>query len=459
MNTQNPGSPAGSPPLGGAPGAPAGAQAGAASPAAPGPTPAAAPGPAQVAAPGQQPGGPTPPYPGPGGIGGGAGHAGLTIPSINPPAISRFFLWMSKTDVQGLAHCSYEALATQTSLGAMVCLSGLFAFFSSFFLVYSITEGHISAAWLAPVLYAMAIIVFDRELVGFTPAAELSWPMKVLQMLPRLFMATIIGFAIAIPMEHKLMERAIEEEIRTSVAKSASDLIDRSAAVRKEIEDTRQQFRQELEGARGRLAKVEERLHKEYIDRGGKGPIYASLEAERNREKEAVQIAESRFASYHGDPAQVAAAGEADRVVAARLKQVRTDILARTEALERITERSAAAATLEWVVRFVFIALELFPMILKLFLKYNEYHAYLETRRCLAITKTHVLGDHAMDYIKKNPGQAARMEFTDLMQVSGEDSIGTHHPYGSGYPSASPPLVNPNPYAHLAPKTSGTRSP
>lgn len=378
----------------------------------------------------------------------------LSVPVYRPGPFHRFFLWMSKTDVQALSHCTYESVATQWAMGAMVLLSGLFALSSSFFLVYSITEGQLTPAWVAPFLYAAAIVLFDRELVGYTPSAELTTWGKFLHMLPRLVFACVIGLAISIPMEHKLMERAIEREIQAEVVRDSADLVQRSIAAQAEIEQIRQQLQKQLETARTRVANIELRLHEEYMKRGGKGPRYAALEEERNREKATLQSAEEKFANFHPTEAQVASAREADKIIAERTKDVRRDVLERTQALGRITQRDSEADQLHWIVRLVFVALELFPMILKLFQKYNEYHAYLEVRRRIAIQKGHVLGNHALEFIDKHPAAAARMELTDLIQAAGEDPITSAEP---AIPVS--PLAGANPYVKMAPPTSGPPQP
>lgn len=378
--------------------------------------------------------------------------------TTTPPAAYRparplaFFLWMSKTDIQGIGHCTYEAVATQAALGAMVCLTGLFAFSSSFFLVYSITEGRFSAGWLAPVLYAAAITTFDRELVGYTPSADLSLWEKILHLLPRLAFACVLGYAISIPMEHKLMEKAIEEEIGFEVTRTSGDLVKHSESVRADLDETRGQLKKDLEDARLRLSNVEQRLQLEYVQRGGKGPIYAGIEEERNRIQATVAQAQDDFTNFRPTPSQTEAMNEANVVIAARTRMVRADILKRTEALQRIRDRSPAADLLSRLVQAVFVLLELFPIILKLFMRYNEYHAYIELRRRIAIQKNHVLGGHALEFIDKYPAEAARLELTDLIQAAGEDSISSQRIQVASGVAA---LAGANPYAQMVPPAVG----
>lgn len=379
--------------------------------------------------------------------------AAVSATTYRPARPLAFFLWMSKTDIQAIGHCTYEAVATQAALGAMVLLSGLFAFSSSFFLVYSISEGQLAAAWLAPFIYAAAILVFDRELVGFTPASELSAWGKFLHLFPRLVFACLIGYAIAIPMEHKLMERAIEEEIAQDVVRNSTAVVQRSNAARAEVDTLRQQLVKDLDDARGRLRAIETRLNEEYMRRGGKGPVYAGLEDERNRQMVTVLQAQERLANFRPTAAQEAAMQEADKVIEERIRSVRKDILKRTEALQRIRDRNAAADLLSRVVVAVFVLLELFPMVLKLFQRYNEYHAYLEVRRRMAIQKNHVLGNHALEFIDKYPAEAAKMELTDIIQSGGEDPVLDHSKPTDA--STRPPLAGANPYMQMLSGSSG----
>lgn len=373
--------------------------------------------------------------------------AAATTKPYEPGRALAFFLWMSKTDTQGIGHCTYEAVATQAALGAMVTLTGLFALSSSFFLVYSIADGAFGAAWLAPLLYASAIVIFDRELVGYTPASDMSAWRKFLHLLPRLLFACVLGYSIAIPMEHKLMEKAIEEEIAFEVARTSAGVVEQSAAARAEIKEARQQLKRDLDETRTRLSAVEQRLNEEYTKRGGRGPVYARLEDERNRQQIAVLQAQEKFTNFRPSAEQEAAAQDADKIIDQRVRAVRKDILKRTEALQRITERSAAANLLSWLIVSVFILLELFPIILKLFQRYNEYHAYIEVRRRIAIQKNHVLCNHALEFIDKFPAEAARMEMTDIIQSAGEDPITSHLPAPSA--AQAQPMAGANPYMQM----------
>lgn len=91
---------------------------------------------------------------------------------MNPlKAIERFFQFLSKTDPDAMNSpcCTLVARMTQTSLGVMVLLTGVLAFFSGSYAIYTAFGSHFWGQFVAVplgILYAAMIIVFDREIVG-----------------------------------------------------------------------------------------------------------------------------------------------------------------------------------------------------------------------------------------------------------------------------------------------------
>src|SRR5947209_15604590 len=120
------------------------------------------------------------------------------------PIISRFFQFFSKTDRRVIALCTDFCRKTQTSYGIFVLLTGVFAFLSCMYAVNTTFENIYIAAPVA-LLYSMVIIFIDREIVSGTKKSGI-WP--------RLVLAIVVGFVISVPLEMRLFQSRIDQELR-----------------------------------------------------------------------------------------------------------------------------------------------------------------------------------------------------------------------------------------------------
>jgi Domain of unknown function (DUF4407) len=77
-------------------------------------------------------------------------------------------------------------------------------------------------------------------------------------------------------------------------------------------------------------------------------------------------------------------------------------LLSRYEALEGLKGESTAALKISWLLRLLFIFVEIFPALLKLFLPYTAYNAILEASRREAIQIVHSVTNQRMTSIGQN---------------------------------------------------------
>ena len=140
-----------------------------------------------------------------------------------------------------------------------------------------------------------------------------------------------------------------------------------------------------------------------------------------------------------GAGARNAASELLEKEINDEFESLRRDMLARVEALQRIKEGSPSAWWLANLIMVMFMLFELFPMVLKLFTRYNEYHAYLHARREINIQKAHVMGNYALADIAQNPRKALLTgEYTDRIQGFSEDSLGILPDQGQEPASGTP---------------------
>jgi hypothetical protein len=377
---------------------------------------------------------------------------GQMPPNLPPPAplphlelspFQRFFLWMAKTDAKAIAHCTPEALMGQTTLGAMVLLTGLLALGSSTFTVSTMVGNGWSPAYLVPPVYASAIMLFDRELVGFVPDLEDTGLKKFVKMLPRFFFATVLGFAIAIPVELEVFKGGIKDQINKQVKFEGDERLKMEGTTREEtaLGTDVQEARQAEKTANDDLRKVNEELTRLNADlakaeteekptRAIKTLIASALQDKKRYQatiagkQKLIDDQSGKRTDQNAKSDQKLAAQ--DKANQARTDALNSDLLTRYLAITDVCNAKPGAFFLKWLLTTIFMLLELFPMILKLFSKYNEYHAYLNARRAINIQKCHVLGNIAIDDIARSPEHAVMYgEYTDMLQTKAEDAAGT----------------------------------
>jgi Domain of unknown function (DUF4407) len=120
--------------------------------------------------------------------------------------LTNFFQFLSKTDQQVIQsqHCSRFVRMTQTSLGVMVFITGLFACLSASFAIYTAFQDRVLSI-IVGVIWGTMIIVFDREIVSATNKRAVFL---------RLPLALIIGFAVSVPLEMRLLQDRLDKYLK-----------------------------------------------------------------------------------------------------------------------------------------------------------------------------------------------------------------------------------------------------
>lgn len=307
--------------------------------------------------------------------------------------VAKFFQFFSKTDRRIIAHCTDYCVKTQTSYGVFVLLTGAFAFLSCMYAVNATFE-RFDVSIPVALLYSTVIVFIDREIVSGQSKAAV-WP--------RVALAVAVGLVISVPLEMRLFEQRIEQELRRMYKdenigalneKQARDDAFQNRIATLEA-DTRI-YSQNIHDAG--LAMQDEvvgavRDKKSRTGAAGRGPAYQearqlkerneqllaeatkSLERLRNTQSEELQKNQQSFSEREVKPAH--------------------DFLARYEAMERAKSASPATLHMSWGLRLLIILIETIPALMKLFQKENEYTEILESMRRRNLTRIYaIVNDH-----------------------------------------------------------------
>src|ERR1044072_3739734 len=331
--------------------------------------------------------------------------------------VQRFFRFLSKTDQDALNSgcCTRVTRMTQTSLGMMVLLTGVLAFFSGSYAIYTACEAHEWAPLVAAplgILYSCMIIMFDREIVGAQDkrAAAFRFPLAIL-----------IGFIVAVPLELRLLEDSINKQMLVSRQKENSGLLGRVEEKQDELDGRKKELQDAIDKYRGEVRRWDEAMEAETVGRqlsgrtgkAGQGPAYA--EAQRNRDSNAAMLAryEEELRRHEAEEEQERRRFQ-DEYKTGYIPQAK-DFLSRSEALDRLKANSAGAFAISWGLRIFFILIEVFPALVTVFLPFNEYNAIVEARMRSQVQRVHALGNQQLDELSRNPPSYPQTSLLDAL--------------------------------------------
>lgn len=336
----------------------------------------------------------------------------------------KVFYFLSKTDTEVIKKCTKETQLTQMSIGMIVLLAGMFAFVSGFFAINFIAKDYLIAALVA-LLYAIAIITFDREIVSSTGKKSL---------LLRIPFAIIIGLVISYPLEIKVLQDAVTLKATENASAIAKTEYDKTIAlINMDKEKELALIQQQIESCKNEVTILEQQLANER--RSGHGPKAKAIELNIvNKTGECTKLTNKK-SEINKDSDEIKKQKEIAWNKKIEQEQLHNDFLSQAMALEKLTTNSDlnhkwyeqnSAWWIATVLKLFFVTLELMGVLIKLFMKYNEYHAYLDCRRALNVQKVNAVGNLFLDEIKQNPLASLEVDYTDQIVKGLEDRSDEH---------------------------------
>lgn len=349
--------------------------------------------------------------------------------SMHYSAIKRLFLFLSKTDLHALQFATPITEMTQASIGTMVATTGILAFCSSFFAIetafFKGDDSFLSVAvplFVASV-YATAIVTFDREIVGVTE--KRLWPSLL-----RVFFAVVLGVVIAFPVELKIMEGKIDEQITIETDKTHQILLDEKESLKNFIHGERENTLAILKEDVAVQQDGVKELTKQVVDERKRVMCGATCEKIKLQLEAAQQRLQQKEAILEKTRADIGGRFTAENARIEEIGEIYTrdwynnhDLLSQGMALSVITSQNDTARHMSYFLTAFFILFELFPVLVKLSQPYNEYHAYLDARMEINKSKIFLLTNQYLADINEHPEHIRRdgSETTDVLEQLMED--------------------------------------
>lgn len=292
-----------------------------------------------------------------------------------------FFWFCSGADTSILKKCPSET-AKYTGIGATVFFTGVFAFLSASYALYTVFDNLFSSV-LFGIVWGLMIFNLDRFIVSSMrkegrPGREFTMA------LPRLALAILISIVIARPLELKIFEKEIEPELivmeQEKYEEQETQLMSRFLPYQDSLRFQNDALKNEIVQKAVRRDELARIAQEEADGTGGSrrrnlGPIYKVKKADADR-------AERELADLRAQNEQRITTLEA--LLAGNIRNMNTELhalersprngpAARMEALDRITNDSPAILWAHWFILLLFIAVETAPVFVKLIAPKGPY--------------------------------------------------------------------------------------
>lgn len=285
-----------------------------------------------------------------------------------------FFWFCSGADTEILKKCPSET-AKYTGIGATVFFTGVFAFLSAAYALYTVFDNVFSALMFG-VVWGLMIFNLDRFIVS-SMRKEGKVGREFTMAIPRLVLAVLISVVIARPLELKIFEKEIgpelvvmeQEKYAEQEAQLGNRFLPYQDSVRNQISRLKNEIAEKA-AKRDALARI---AQEEADGTGGSrrrnlGPIYKVKKADADNAGR--ELAELRSQNEQRIARMEALLSGSIATMNSEMKALDRSRLdgpaARMEALDRITDSSLAILWAHWFILLLFIAIETAPVFVKL---------------------------------------------------------------------------------------------
>jgi len=334
-------------------------------------------------------------------------------------------------------------------IGGAVLTTGILAFFSGFYAIYSTLAigvyGFIASVFFA-VLWGLAIFNLDRYIVSSLrkPAAALPWRQRLaatwLPTLPRLGLAILIGVTLSQPLELRLFHSAISGQVaidrdRAVAAKRAT--LTESTRL-EEIRNEVNQLQESIAAADNHAKTLGDEFRKEADGTGG-SLKYGYSDVARIKESAAAQArqeAEEIHKTVGGRAQQLQVQADQitkdiDRQIENFRNSMSDDFLTRMTALSELRANSLEIWWISAFVTFLLIGIEITPVLVKVISPLGAYDVKLDALYTVDTTEAILKRDTAIriatyhyELTEKTERQADE-EFADIRSVLAGNEIRT----------------------------------
>ena len=294
--------------------------------------------------------------------------APVPAPIRNP--VSLVLLRASKTDPRLLSLCSRWAMSTQTAFGVFVFFTAALALGGSYYTLSTLNTPSSQALGIA-VGWATFVFFLDREIVGGLDKTSA---------VVRPFLALFLGTIVAIPIELRVFEQRIDQDLQRQYRLDNKEQFDALREGQAKLEARRAGLQSALTELRKQDAEWAKVMDDELVGRPksgrtgvrGAGPVFENAKSQQSDVRQRIQEATHDLEQFDRTTPS-----ERERIDGQFKREELSkvlDFVTRYEALDRVVHSSDALYRLSWVVTLTLILIEMTPALLKLLTPHVDYH-------------------------------------------------------------------------------------
>jgi hypothetical protein len=352
------------------------------------------------------------------------------LPSRKIGIVSRFLWACAGADASVLARCPHTDGVKYQGIGGVVLATAVLAFASGSYAFYTVFEPKTSTALdreldlstcimaiVAGLVWALVIFNIDRFIVSSTgkgDGSERITLQEVMQSLPRLLMAVLIGVCISAPLEIRVLKPEIDAQLELEQNEYLSQLNQNTDGV---FETTTDELRSRVVASMDRLDERERYFERRRIEinqqrrlleleaegrtgsrKSGRGPAWrdkrenldqmlAELEHDRKRDAEKNEPVHAEIERWKVELSSVD-----DQIAAARASNLR-----QARSLDGLMKRIQISHEIGgWVPIFILlllIAIETGPIFFKMMIRRGAYDHLVENEMRLATARAGIEAD------------------------------------------------------------------
>ena len=295
--------------------------------------------------------------------------------------ITQFF-WLCSGSYHAILKRYPSESAKYAGIGATIFFTGIFAALSATYAFYTVFDDYLIAV-PAGILWGLMIFNLDRYIVSSLRKRG-NFKKEFITALPRLVLALLIAMVISKPLELKIFEKEINNEIvlmKQELRKQQEMSVrDRFNPHTQSIQEEINALNDEIEAKTRQRDQLTEEARKEADGTGGSmrrsaGPIYRLKKADADRvERELFELRETNLLLIDRKRAQIDSLQSQTSLELVGLEENDFNGFAsRLDGLSRISEKSSPVHVAHWFIIFLFIAIESAPIFVKLISSKGPY--------------------------------------------------------------------------------------
>ncbi|MCB0608143.1 MAG: DUF4407 domain-containing protein [Lewinellaceae bacterium] len=298
--------------------------------------------------------------------------------------VQNFFLFCSGVEPSILEQCPSDK-NKYMGIGATVFFTGVLAFFSSAYALYTVFDSALAAVAFG-IVWGLMIFNLDRYIV-LSMKSNGKWWRDWMVAMPRLALAILLALVISKPLEMKIFEKEINAEL----------VIMEQEVFKNQEDQLKSRYQAQIDGERTQIAALKQEilvktaardtLVKQAVQEadgtGGSrnknlGPIYRAKKAEADKAQ--AELDQLVAVNQPLIEAKEQTVKELETTIQTEITAIKRDgydgMAARMEALSRLGEKSLAILYASLFITLLFIAIETAPIMVKL-ISYRSPYDYL----------------------------------------------------------------------------------